>query len=162
MHSHHIFNDLNDFYDALELAKVASFEDATLTNYWNRANAVAAHIKTALDQADPLLVMTNVLNNLANFVRNAKNEINNFASKKNKAHWSSAQSHLDNCITQAAAIPRQSVAGIGNMGEAATRYSEAASDYLEKIRKGYDETHKMQEHLQRQIADAEKEILTFS
>lgn len=160
MRSHQVFTELPEIDKALELAKEACLKDTTLLDYWDRASTVILHLKTALDQTDPLLAILGNLNNLSNFLQQARNEINAFASNKNAGHWNNAHAHLDNCLTQVALMPQQNVAGIENMRESAAGYRAAVANWMDAIKKDGDGIAKMQETLQSRITEATTEINT--
>lgn len=162
MRSHQVFIELSEIDKALELAKDAcsNLNDLMFIEQWNRSNAVVTHIKTVLDQADPLLVVAGNLNNLSSYLQQARNEINNFVSNKNSGHWNNAHSHLDNCLTQLVAIPRQNVVGIENMRDSAAGYHLAVSGWMDELKKDVDSSSSLQEVLQSRISEATAEINT--
>lgn len=160
MVSHQVFRELFEIGKALELAKDACLNDAALVDHWDRSNTVVTHIKTALDQTDPLLVTMGSLNNLSTYIQQAKSEINNFVSNKNPGHWNNAQTHLDSCLSQLAAIPRQSIAGIEGMRESAAGYRAAVAGWMDAIKKDGDGISQMHATLQSRITDATTEINT--
>ena len=160
MRSHQVFTELPEIGKTLDLAKDACSKDAALVDHWDRASAVVAHIKTALDQTDPLLVVTGNLNNLSSYLQQARSEINTFASNKAPGHWTNAHTHLDNCLAQLAIIPRQSVSGIEDMRESAAGYRTAVAGWMDAIKKDGDGISQMQGTLQSRITEATTEINT--
>jgi hypothetical protein len=158
--NHQVFTELSEIIMSLDLAKEASSNDAALVVQWDRANAVILHIKTVLDQTDPLLVVTGNLNNLSTFLQQSRGEINNFVSNRNLGHWTNAQAHLDNCLSQLVNIPCQSVFGIEDMRETATAYRTAVAGWMDAIKKDGDGIAQIQAVLQTRITEATTEITT--
>lgn len=160
MRSHQVFNELQEVDKVLDIVKDACLSDPGLVDQWDRANAVVAHIKTVLDQADPLLVVTGNLNKLASYLQQAKSEINNFSSNKDPGHWANAHAHFDSSLSQLSPIPRQSVAGIENMRESAAGYRTAVAGWMDAIKKDGDGILQLQTTLQGRINEAINEITT--
>lgn len=160
MRSHQVFTELSEIGKTLDLAKDACSKDVALVDQLDRATAVVVHIKTKLDQADPLLVVTGNLNNISTSLQQTKTEINNFVSNKNPVHWANAQSYLDNCLAQLADIPQQSVTGIEDMRESAASYRTALAGWLDAIKKDGAGVSQMQQALQNRITEATAEINT--
>lgn len=157
---HPVFAEMEEFRKAMELAREACSQDQALIDNWDRARAVAAHIGLALDQADPLLVVPGNLANMATYFQQTRSEINNFVANKNAGHWTNAQTHLDNCLSQIAAVPRQTAEGIDGMREAASSFRAAISRWLDAIKKDGDGISQMQRNLQTRISEATAEINT--
>lgn len=162
--SHQVFLELSEIGKALELAKDICLSDVQLDvqliEHWDRGSAVVAHIKTILDQTDPLLVVTGNLNNLASYLQQARNEINNFVANRNTGHWASANAHLDNCLGQLMIFPRQSAGGIEDMKESAASYRTAVAGWMDTLRNKVDNISNLQETLQSRISEATTEINT--
>jgi tetratricopeptide (TPR) repeat protein len=152
------FAELGEMANALELAREACSQEQAALDNWDRASAVVAHLRKALDQADPLLVVPGNLSNIASYLQQAKAEIGNFVANKNIGHWNTTQTHLDNCLAQLAALPRQTPEGIDGMREAATGYRTAISEMLGLIKKDGDVVTQQQAALQTKIAEATTEI----
>lgn len=160
MLSHQVFQEISDINKALDLAKDACLHEVTFVDHWDRASTVVKHIKSVLDQADPLLVVMGNLNNISSYLQQAKGEINNFASNKNAGHWSNAQTSLDNCLAQLPTIPRQSDTGIEDMKESAAGYRAAVAGWMDAIKKDGNGISEMQRTLQNRITEAIAEINT--
>ncbi|WP_439535378.1 hypothetical protein [Methyloversatilis sp.] len=158
INGHQVFFDIEDFSRVLELAREACSQAPILLDNWDRANAVARHIRRSLDQIDPLLVVSSTLANLSSYLQQARAEIDSFSSNGNVGHWSNAQAHLDNSLTQVSSLPRQTLEGIDGMREAASSFRSAVGSWLDAIRKDTDGISQMQGTLQARISEATAEI----
>ncbi|MCG3168286.1 MAG: hypothetical protein DPW12_11925 [Rhodocyclaceae bacterium] len=155
---HQVFNDLDEFEKTLELAKESCQQDKTLVDHWDRAQAVTFHIRQALGQINPLLAIPGTLNSISTPLQQARTEISNFVANHNVAHWTTAQSHLDNGLVNLASIPRQTPDGIENMREAASSYRTSVAHLLDAIKRDGSGISKMQAGLQTKINEAAAEV----
>jgi hypothetical protein len=157
---HQVFDELVEFNLSLELAKEASSQEQGSLDNWDRANAVFAYVLRMMNQVDPLLVVPGNLASMTTSLQHARVEINNFVSNKNIGHWSNAQTHLDNCLAQLAALPHQTAEGIDDLREVASKYRTAISDWLNAIKKDSEGISQIQQTLQTRITEATTEINT--
>lgn len=156
--SHQVFKELEEFDTALELAKESCLLDKTLVDHWDRARAVAFHIRQVLEQINPLLATPGNLNNIFTPLQQARVEINNFVANNIVGHWTNAQSQLDNCLIHLATMPPQTHDSIENMREAASSYRMSVANLLEAIKRDGDGVSKIQADLQNKINDSATEI----
>lgn len=157
--NHQVFNELNEFNTALDLAKDPCLKDKALIDNWERAIAVATHSRRVLDQADPLLISTGTLNNISSVLQQAKVEINHFIANLNPGHWNNAQTQLDSCLTHLATVPTQNHNGIEGMRESASNYRRSVAQLFEAIKRDGEGVSKLQAELQSRINDSTNEII---
>lgn len=155
---HQIFANLAEIRAVVEDAKECSAEEPAFIDYWDRANTIVVHLKSRLEQADPLLITVATLNNLASVIQQAVSELRGFISTKNPQHWLNSLSNLENALSYAAAIPQQSATGIDNMKEVAANYRTAVSGWMAAIKKENGNLSNVQAALQTKITEAVTEI----